>query len=100
MLAGMPGTWFTAPAPVADDAEYVGGTSAPDAAPWTGDQGVIACAEMAIDARLCIDAGEAPGVPTGIASRSGGGWIGWGLARVPLSALRDALDALAPPAAA
>ena len=99
MLAGMPGAWFTAPAPMADDAEYADGTAAPDAAPWTGDQGVIACAEMAIDARLCIDAGEAPGIPTGIAGRSDGGWIGSGLARVPLGALRDALDALAPPAA-
>lgn len=98
MLAGMPGTWFTAPAPIAEHADYAGDTAAPDAAPWTGDQGVIACAEMAIDARLCIDAGEAPGVPIGIAGRADGGWIGTGIARVPLGAMRDALDALVAPA--
>ncbi|MBU6363433.1 MAG: DUF1116 domain-containing protein [Acidobacteria bacterium] len=96
-LAGMPGAWFTAPAPIAEDGDFGEGTSSPDAAPWTGDQGVIACAEMAIDARLCLDAGEAPGITMGIASRADGAWIGEGVARVPLPAVRDALGALVPP---
>ncbi len=96
MLAGIPGVWFPAPAPIADDAVFAAGTSTPDAAPWTGDHGVIACAGMAIDARLCLDAGEAPGIATGIASRTDGGWIGEGIVRVPLQAVRDALDALVP----
>ncbi|MGB1676034.1 MAG: DUF1116 domain-containing protein, partial [Miltoncostaeaceae bacterium] len=65
MLAGTPGTWHTAPAPIADDARFDEGSGASGAAPWTGDQGVIACATMAIDARLCIDAGEAPAIPMG-----------------------------------
>ena len=95
-LAGMPGAWFSAPAPIAEDGDFGEGTSSPDAAPWTGDQGVISCADMAIDARLCIDAGEAPGIAMGIASRADGTWIGEGIARVPLTAVRDALDALVP----
>lgn len=95
-LAGIPGTWFTAPAPIAEDADVADGSAPPDAAPWTGDQGVIACAEMAIDARLCLDAGEAPGIAMGIASRTDGAWIGEGVARIPLPAVRDALDALVP----
>lgn len=95
-LAGMPGAWFTAPAPIAEDGDFGEGTASPDAAPWTGDQGVIACADMAIDARLCLDAGESPGITMGIASRADGAWIGQGLARVPLPAVRDALDALVP----
>lgn len=94
MLAGTPGTWHTAPAPIADDARFDEGSGASGAAPWTGDQGVIACATMAIDARLCIDAGEAPAIPMGIASRADGGWVGHGTAQVPLAALRDALGAL------
>ena len=98
MLAGTPGTWHTAPAPIADDARFDEGYGASGAAPWTGDQGVIACAGMAIDARLCIDAGEAPAIPMGIASRADGGWVGHGHAQVPLAALRDALDALVPSA--
>jgi len=53
---------------------------------------------MAIDARLCIDAGEAPAIPMGVASRADGGWVGHGHAQVPLAALRDALDALVPTA--
>ena len=96
-LAGMPGAWFTAPAPIAEEGDDGQGAPPPDAAPWTGDQGVIACAEMAIDARLCLDAGEAPGIAMGIASRADGAWIGEGIARVPLPAVRDALDALVPP---
>jgi hypothetical protein len=98
MLAGTPGAWHTAPAPIADDARFDEGSGASGAAPWTGDQGVIACAGMAIDARLCIDAGEAPAIPMGIASRADGGWVGHGHAQVPLAALRDALDALVPSA--
>jgi len=98
MLAGTPGAWHTAPAPIADDALFDEGSGASGAAPWTGDQGVIACAGMAIDARLCIDAGEAPAIPMGIASRADGGWVGHGHAQVPLAALRDALDALVPSA--
>jgi len=98
MLAGTPGAWHTAPAPIADDARFDEGYGASGAAPWTGDQGVIACAGMAIDARLCIDAGEAPAIPMGIASRADGGWVGHGHAQVPLAALRDALDALVPSA--
>jgi len=94
MLAGTPGKWHTAPAPIADDARFDEGSGASGAAPWTGDQGVIACATMAIDARLCIDAGEAPAIPMGIASRADGGWVGHGTAQVPLAALRDALGAL------
>ena len=94
MLAGTPDTWHTAPAPIADDARFDEGSGASGAAPWTGDQGVIACATMAIDARLCIDAGEAPAIPMGIASRADGGWVGHGTAQVPLAALRDALGAL------
>ncbi|MGB1711894.1 MAG: DUF1116 domain-containing protein [Miltoncostaeaceae bacterium] len=94
MLAGTPGTWHTAPAPIADDARFDEGSGASGAAPWTGDQGVIACATMAIDARLCIDAGEAPAIPMGIASRADGGWVGHGTAQVPLAALRDAVGAL------
>jgi len=97
MLAGLPGTWFTAPAPIADDGEFTGGGSAADAAPWTGDQGVIACATLALDARLCLDAGEAPGIHTGIAGRTDGAWIGDGIAHLPLGPIRDALDALVPP---
>jgi hypothetical protein len=97
MLAGLPGTWFTAPAPIADDGVFAGEGSAADAAPWTGDQGVIACAHLAIDARLCIDAGEVPGMPTGIAGRTDGGWIGEGVGRMPLAPIRDALGALVPP---
>ncbi len=98
MLAGTPGVWHTAPAPIADDAQFDEGSGASGAAPWTGDQGVIACAGMAIDARLCIDAGEAPAIPMGVASRADGGWVGHGHAQVPLAALRDALDALVPTA--
>lgn len=98
MLAGIPGTWFTAPAPIAEHPAMVGGATASDAAPWTGDQGVIACAHMAIDARLCIDAGEAPAVPMGIAGRADGGWSGEGTARLPLAPIRDALGALVPAA--
>ncbi len=97
-LAGMPGAWFTAPAPIAEG-DGDGSAPPPDAAPWTGDQGVIACADMAIDARLCLDAGEAPGIAMGIAARGDGAWIGEGIARVPLPAVRDALDALVPPRA-
>ncbi len=99
MLAGIPGAWFTAPAPIADDADFAEGTAAPDAAAWTGDQGVIACAEMAVDARLCLDAGEGPAIAMGIAGRTDGGWAGTGTVRVPLGAVRDALDALVPPTA-
>jgi hypothetical protein len=80
-----------------DDGVFAGGGSAADAAPWTGDQGVIACAHLAIDARLCIDAGEVPGMPTGIAGRTDGGWIGEGVGRMPLAPIRDALGALVPP---
>ncbi len=98
MLAGLPGAWFTAPAPIADDARLDPGTSAPDAATWTGDQGLISCAEVAIDARLCLDAGEGPAIATGIAGRTDGAWVGTGTVRVPLAAVRDALDALVPPA--
>lgn len=94
MLAGLPGAWFTAPAPVADDARPDDHGQAPDAAAWTGDQGVIACADMAIDARLCLDLGEGPAVLTGVTDRSGGGWLGTGTVRVPLPAVRDALGAL------
>jgi hypothetical protein len=98
MLAGMPGTWFTAPAPIAEGPAMAPGAVASDAAPWTGDQGVIACAHMAIDARLCLDAGEAPAVAMGIADRACGDWVGEGIARMPLAPLRDALDALVPAA--
>ncbi len=97
MLAGLPGAWFTAPAPIADEAEFADGVAAPAAAPWTGDHGVIACAAMAIDARLCLDVGEAPAVATGISGRADGRWIGTGRTRIPLGAVRDALDALVPP---
>lgn len=97
MLAGLPGAWFTAPAPIADDPRLDPGTSAPDAATWTGDQGLISCAEVAIDARLCLDAGEGPAIATGIAGRTDGAWVGTGTVRVPLAAVRDALDALVPP---
>jgi hypothetical protein len=96
MLAGMPGRWFTAAAPIADDAVFEPGTSAQDAAAWTGDQGLIACAQLAIDARLCLDSGEGPVVDTGIAGRTDGAWVGTGTVRVPLSAVRDALDSLVP----
>lgn len=99
MLSGLPGAWFTAPAPIADAARFEGGWSASDAAPWAGDQGLISCAELAVDARLCLDAGEAPGIVMGIAGRVGGGWIGTGTARLPLAPIRDALDALVPVAA-
>lgn len=97
MLAGLPGAWFTAPAPIADDARFDEGTAPPDAAAWTGDQGLISCAEVAIDARLCLDAGEGPAIITGIAGRTDGAWVGTGTVRVPLAAVRDALDALVPP---
>ncbi len=97
MLAGLPGRWFTAPAPIADDAVLDVGTSAPDAAAWAGDQGLMACAQLAIDARLCLDAGEGPAVATGIAGRTDGAWMGTGTVRMPLAAVRDALDALVPP---
>ncbi|MSO44624.1 MAG: DUF1116 domain-containing protein [Thermoleophilia bacterium] len=96
MLSGLPDVWFTAPAPMIDADAYNDGYSAADAAPWTGDQAVIACAHLAIDARLCLDAGEAPAIHLGITSRTDGVQIGTGTARVPLVPIRDALNALTP----
>ena len=94
MLAGLPGAWFTAPAPIPEFAEYVDGRSAVDAAPWVGDQGLLELA--GVDARLCLDHDEAPSVATGIVARGHGEWIGEGAATTPMAPIRDALMTLLP----
>ena len=43
MLAGLPGRWFTAPAPLVGDALYRPGFSVADAAPDIGDSALIEC---------------------------------------------------------
>ncbi len=94
MLSGLPGVWFTAPAPIPDLAEYVEGSSAVDAAPWIGDQGLLEL--VGVDARLCLDHDEAPAVATGIVARGHAGWIGEGWATTPIAPIRDALMMLLP----
>lgn len=94
MLSGLPGAWFTAPAPIPDLAEYIEGHSAVDAAPWIGDQGLLEL--VGIDARLCLDHDEAPSVATGIVARGHAGWIGEGSANTPMAPIRDALMTLLP----
>jgi hypothetical protein len=95
MLSGLPGAWFTAPAPIPDLAEYSEGCSPVDAAPWIGDQGLLEL--VGIDARLCLDHDEAPSVATGIVARGHAGWIGEGSAATPMAPIRDALITLLPP---
>ena len=94
MLSGLPGAWFTAPAPIPDQAEFVEGASPVDAAPWVGDQGLLEL--VGVDARLCLDLDEAPSVATAIVSRTRSGWIGEGAARTPMAPIRDALMTLLP----
>ena len=94
MLSGLPGAWFTAPAPIPEMAEYIDGCSAVDAAPWIGDQGLLEL--VGIDARLCLDHDEAPSVATGIVARGQAGWIGEGAAVTPMAPIRDALMTLLP----
>ena len=94
MLSGLPGAWFTAPAPIPEMAEYIEGCSAVDAAPWIGDQGLLEL--VGVDARLCLDHDEAPSVATGILARGHAGWIGEGAADTPMGPIRDALMTLLP----
>lgn len=94
MLSGLGGAWFTAPAPIPDQAEYIDGASAVDAAPWVGDQGLL---ELdGLDARLCLDHDEAPAVATAVLARGHAGWIGEGRAATPMAPIRDALMTLLP----
>jgi len=94
MLSGLPGAWFTSPAPIPERAEYIDGRSAVDAAPWVGDQGLLEL--VGIDARLCLDHDEAPSVATAIVARGQAGWIGEGSATTPMAPIRDALMTLLP----
>jgi Protein of unknown function (DUF1116) len=64
MLAGLPGRWFTAPAPLVADALYRPGFGDDDAAPDIGDSALVECAGLG---------GAASAASPGVAAFLGGG---------------------------